>query len=247
MRSPVTQPDDGVGMPDHVADGIEVAIGVVGQRPVQDRAAVILQQPVVHHLLRIAPLPRRLGGHGPVLRRFVIGRIAQFEDAAPVGDAFTQHGVVAGFRNDLRSERRLAQNFQFPSERKSGNLLPAWPSQERVLRDLEPQHHPGRPRQHLAEHRQALGIGIGDSPDDPPPFLRLRVPLQDRDRHRPVRPPDQPAQHVELRIGIIKVRNHLHPAGVDPAQRIGDGAKLRLLGTQRGDRLAGQRLVVDRA
>ena len=110
MRATIAKPDDRRVVRQHVVHGVEIAVAVVGQRAIQDRLAVTLQQQVVSDLRRVASLPRRHRRHGSIGRRLVVWRITKREDAVPFRHATRHACAVAGLGDQSRTEVRLAQD-----------------------------------------------------------------------------------------------------------------------------------------
>ena len=110
MSATIAEPDDRRVVRQHVVDGVEIAVAVVGQRAIQDRLAVTLQQQVVRDLGRVASLPLRHRSHGSIGRRLVVRRITKRKDAVPFRDATRHACAVARLRDQSRTEVRLAQD-----------------------------------------------------------------------------------------------------------------------------------------
>ena len=74
---PSPSPSTVAGCVEHVADGIEIAGGVVEQREVEELLAVAAEHQVVENLVYRSALRGGQGGHAPLGWRLVVGRIAQ--------------------------------------------------------------------------------------------------------------------------------------------------------------------------
>ena len=156
--------------------------------------------------------------------------------------------TVARLRDQARAEVGLAQDREPLLERQRRDRLIARPVDERVLRHLEAEQDAGRSRQHLAEHRQPRGIGLGDPAGKSAPLLGLRVALQQRDRHRPAAtpPPGGATGRTRPRRSSKSETTCIQPLPMSrsaPAIAASSASRPR----KRRDRAAVQRLVVQRA
>ena len=84
MGPAVAQPEDGEGMGEHLAAGVEVPVGVVGERGVEEIAAVVLGQQVEQQRGRVDAPRRGQPQHARLRRGLVVGHVAERVQAAVV-------------------------------------------------------------------------------------------------------------------------------------------------------------------
>ena len=145
-------------------------------------------------------------------RRLVVRRIAQREDAVPrrhtsrhaVAFALPRRSAAPGNPADAGCDPLL--------ERQRRDRLVAWAIDERILRHLEPEQDAGRPREHLARIGRPDALASSIQPVSRRHSSGLLSRCRHGDRHRPPRHVDQPAQHRELVVRIVEVRDDLDPA-----------------------------------
>ena len=83
MGAPIAEADQGIWMLHHVRDRIQVAIGVIGERAIQDCLAVVFQQDVIADFFWRPAFTFGLSSDGFLWRWFLVGLITEWEDAAP--------------------------------------------------------------------------------------------------------------------------------------------------------------------
>ena len=132
----VAQAEDGVGVGEHLAAGVEVPLGVVGERGVEEVAAVVLRQQVEEQLGGVDAPGRGQPQHARLGRGLVVGHVAQRVQAAVVDRAppaplpAARAGVVRRLHvgQEPGPEGRVAQRAR-PARRR------AVPRQSRVGRE----------------------------------------------------------------------------------------------------------------
>ncbi len=96
MRAAVAEADDRVRMREHLADRVEVAVGVVEGRQVEERVAAVAEHDVVREVGSASAFA--LGPTGDARRRvgLVVGRIAELVHAVQrVEEGTAELGAVA--------------------------------------------------------------------------------------------------------------------------------------------------------
>ena len=253
----VAEPEGGGGVGEHLARGVEVAVGVVQDGAVEQLAAVVLEQEVDEHLPAVGPSGRGDAGDGPLGPGLVVGRIAEQED--PLGAHEAGHDRVVGQGVQLVHEA-LAEavlvadplHLLLPRLQAEAGLAPRRREVERV-EGLEPEEDRHRAGVHLRPQVDALRAGLGGEVELAPPRLRVGDVLGQHERHRPPACRAQAAHPVDLPLGRGQVlaqrpgRGELEHTRAQLAEHRSDAEQLVLGGEGARHRLAVDGAVGQRA
>ena len=147
----------------HLAHGIEIAVGVVEERHIEHAAAVIRQHRVIGQFFRLPALAAGLRAERVFRRLLVIRGIAEQVHLVVVR---TEEQRIVGRGRVLAQDRGahlgLAQPRKPLRQRQMRDRLVARMGLERVARQFQPEHQPDRARGDLRRDRQAAGASLID-------------------------------------------------------------------------------------
>ena len=186
----------------------------------------------------------------PLRRRLIFRRVAEREDPVPIVQAHLQRAIrrsaPPGSRARHSGSRRAAIRSR---ERQAGDLAIGWPRQERILRQLEAEHQPDRPRpspgRSSARRRHWLSV---DAVEQPAPEARAWTRVAAARRSWAGPPPRRrgAAWRIPPRPDRRSRRSPAASRHAHGAQGAGRSRKLRLLRAQGRDVPPVQRLVRQR-
>ena len=194
----VAQPEDGVGVRQHLAAGLEVAVREVGERHEQEVAAVVLRQEVECELGGVhRPAPRPSAARSSRAP-------ARSRAPRPAGTSGRSRRAGAGTRGGRPPSRRRARRTGSRSAATcassgcAGDLLEGGVAREGMERRLQPQEEPDRSRRHLGPDGQPVGRRLLNLGQQAAPRLGPLVALRQRHRQRAPGALDQPPDQREL-------------------------------------------------
>ena len=245
MRAGIAAAGDGVGAAQEVEGGVEVAVRIAHDGPVQEALAVLAQEDVECHLAGVAVLALGGGADAGLRRRLVIGRVAQGIDAAPLVEAGgeAQHVVHALQRHGLAQLGLGLEPADHLRIRQLRQLLVDGRSQERMVPALQADHHPDGAAEHLRAHQRAVAAGGGGLVELGAPEAGLDVVLshQEGDGTAGARGnllhPGEVARRVDDVLAEQARRHYFHHAVAAGRHRLGEGVQLLERGEGAGHRL----------
>ena len=185
MRAAVAQARHRMRIAQHLAGGIEIAVGIIQERHIEHAAALIRQHRVIGQFFRLPALAAGLRAQGIFRRLFVVRRIAEQIHLVVVRPE--EQRIVGRrrvFAQDRRAHLGLMQPRQPLGQRQLGDRLVARMGLERVARQFQSEHQPDRARGDLRGDRQAAVRSLVDGVERLAPALRRLVVLRDRERDR---------------------------------------------------------------
>ncbi len=222
----VAKSGNGVRIEQHLAHGAEITVGVVEERPIQQRFSVVAEQQVVGELCWRDTSTCCLCGDALFGMRLVVGRIAEHEHA--IEGLQQERGHALGLLGEQAlPEGRVAHDPQLVTVILVGDLAEARVRGERVEGGAQAQHDPDRTRGDLRLHRQTFSDGASDPIEQLAPLPRRDVGLGHADRHRASRGAHHRAKQLELFVELAEVANHLEDSPTGAAQRARDPEELR--------------------
>ena len=251
MRPAIRKPGDGIGVPQAFRAGRQRVVVEVRQRREDEVGAVVPREDVVGDFLRAAAFPRGHGGDRGLLRRGVVGRVAEGEHALEGQARDQREGAAADavLGQDAGAEGRVAHRRGALRGGQVRDFLVGRAAGEGVLAALEAEQDADRPRRKHGADRQALRrrrVGHGE---EFLPRLRPVVTGGEREEHRRARRLDDTADDVEFGRGVrgVPVGDQFQQPVPGIAQPHGEAVEFFLLRSQGGGRVALQRLVADGA
>ena len=162
VRPAIGQAHDRVGMLEHFAHSLQIAVAIVGAGLIEDRLAAIGDQQVIGKLLD----GFSGGGRQPIdaigdLRlviRFGLPGIAVLKGAH--GLDVDRVGVFRLLAEQLLAENRVFHSLQALRKRQAADRLVARVKGKRVKAELESVEHANRARRDLGAHRQSVFRGL---------------------------------------------------------------------------------------
>ena len=242
VRTAVGETDHGVRMREHLARRVEVAVVVVQDREVEERAAVVDEHQVVREFERVAAFA--LGPGRDARRRigFVVGRVAELEDALEA----LQHAAAGpavgaarggGFEHP-RPERGVTKRGHLVGERLAAISRYDRVREQRVQRALQTEQH-ARPRAARPGRSSVTPSALAcvEQVEQRAPRPSPRTCSSENDSGRP----DASAirrKIAELAVDVAEVGDDLEHALPGRADGLGDADELVGLGRERRRRLA---------
>ena len=243
MGAAVPESRDGVGVGEHLGHGIEVAVGVVEERQVEQRTTAVGEQGVDEPLGDGDPgsCRERLGA--PARRRFVQGRVAQHVDPA----RRERHARLGQLDDQARPRFGLGQTGHPVDERqRSIDRSVGGERSQRVQRGLDAHEDPDRARGHLGSHGQTVGVGSVEEGEHGA-VSAPSTDLGERERQRKPGLAHHRQQRLGLGVELGEVRHDLQHAGAGGADGPGDAHQFAACRIEGRDRVTGARAVVGRA
>ena len=163
VRAAVAEADDRVRVGEHLADRVEVAVGVVEERQVEERPPVVASSR--SYARSSGSRPSRSARRGDARRGvgLVVGRVAELEHARE-RSAATPRAVGRG-RGPRRAgaglERRV-DRWRRPARRAAASAISRYTGlrEQRVQRALQPEQQPDGRGATCAGHRDAVGVRL---------------------------------------------------------------------------------------
>ena len=185
MGAAIAQAGHRARIAQHLAGGVEIAVGVIQERHIEHAAALIREHRLIGEFFRLPSLPPRLRAQGVFRGLFVIRRIAEQVHLVVVRPEEQRIvGRRRGFAQDGRAQLGLAQPHQPFGQRQPGDRLVARMGLERVARQFQTEQQPDRAGGDLRGDRQAAAGSLIDAVERLAPALRRLVVLGDRERDR---------------------------------------------------------------
>ena len=155
----VRQSGDGVGIGDHLVDGVQRAFGVVEERHIEHAASVVAEHLVEGDLFGRNTQRGGAEGDGGLLGGLVVRQLGHQVHLPPgAGEAATAPLRIVG--QERGAEVGIAQAGKLFRKRQSGNLPVQWKVRERIESQFEAEQHADRASGDLRLHRQTGGDRI---------------------------------------------------------------------------------------
>ncbi len=161
VRPTVAQSGNGVRMGQQLPRRVEVAVGEVEDRPVEECVPAVAEHQVVEQPDRVDTVA--LGAGGDALRRsgLVVRRVAELEDAIEHVLRATA-GVVGDIRDHPRAQLGIAQHVDALRERRRIDLAERGGAHQRVHGGLQADEHADAASGYLRPHPESLVVRGGE-------------------------------------------------------------------------------------
>jgi endonuclease/exonuclease/phosphatase family metal-dependent hydrolase len=238
---PSPRPSTVCGTAHHGQGRFEIIVGVVQEREIQHRPAIVLEHEVVGERLWCHAGAAGTGADALLRRLLVVRRIAEQEHLVEI----LQHGLhermlgIGLLREQPLPEPWIAQARDLLRQRQRRDLRPiGGVRHEGVERRVQAEHEPHGPAGDLPAHA-ADRAGRSPRPrragaSSP---VRCRLGLGQRDGQRSTGLPDQPFQQRQLPLRVLEVRHELQHALPRSPECPGDAQELVLRRRERRRRL----------
>ena len=162
VRPAIGEAHDRVGMLEHFAHSLQIAVAIVGARLIEDRLAFVGDQQVIgkffHRFSGSSGQPVDAIGDLRLVIRFGLPGIAVLKGA--YGLDVHRVGVLGLLAEKLLAENRVSHALKALCERQAADRLVARVIGKRVKAELQSVEHADRARRDLRAHRQSVFRGL---------------------------------------------------------------------------------------